>query len=543
MDTALFLLLGIAIGAALCYFAQKVAIQKKYAPKTELDAQQDLLESLKNEIATRTSKDELERNYVSKQLYSQLIETLGGAKKELEEEKKETDNQRQIVLSLTAVSEQKLTKEEVEKKYTPRETLELIKGKLEKTEKTITEQNQTILDLNTSLTELRKQEEGLNEKLSTFKVEVEALHTLSQQQFKNIAADILEEKSKAFVETNKTELSSILGPLKTDLSTFQTKVEDTRKEDIRDLTSLKNEIASLQTLNTRLSEDAQDLANALKADVKVQGDWGEDRLKLILELEGMQKYIDYTSQTSYRDEETDKNRKPDFILNMPDDKHIIIDSKVSLTAYVNYFRATSSEEKKRCLDQHIESITKHIDYLAGKNYQDLVGLNSPGYVFMFMPIDAALTLAVNEKPEIFNRALSKNIVIITPTTLVATLKIVRLIWQKENRLKNVDEIFKQCGLLYDKFATFAEELLTIGDALSNATASYHGVMDRLKDGPRKGDTILGRFETIKKLEARAKKKVPDKLLAEVDLLEENDLLFQESSGGELPLLSEPMTID
>src|SRR5690606_9039494 len=161
--------------------------------------------------------------------------------------------------------------------------------------------------------------------------------------------------------------------------------------------------------------------------------------------------------------------------------------------------------KAQYLRQHIKSLTDHIDSLADKNYQALAGINSPDYVFMFVPIEPAVTLALNERPDLFNRALSKKIVIITPTTFVATLKVIKIIWQKENQVKNVQEIFKQCGLLYDKFVLFLEQMIAIGKNLDNATHAYKDAMDRLKDGARKGDTILGRFETIKKLEAKTTK--------------------------------------
>jgi Uncharacterized protein conserved in bacteria len=251
--------------------------------------------------------------------------------------------------------------------------------------------------------------------LTTFKTELENLHTLSQQQFKNLATDILEEKKKLFVEENKKELNTILDPLKNDLTQFKEKIEATRKEDIKDLTSLKNEIESLQKLNTQLSDDAKNLATALKSEVKMQGNWGEDRLNMILEVEGLQRYIDYSREEKYRDEEQERNRKPDFILKLPNGKHIIIDSKVSLTAYVNYFNASTKEEKDKFLKEHLKSVSDHIEKLADKNYQSLAGLTTPDYVFMFMPVEAALTLALNQNPNIFNEALKRKIVLITPT--------------------------------------------------------------------------------------------------------------------------------
>jgi DNA recombination protein RmuC len=201
---------------------------------------------------------------------------------------------------------------------------------------------------------------------------------------------------------------------------------------------------------------------------------------------------------------------------------VIIDSKVSLTAYVNYCNASLPEDRTRFLKLHLKSINDHIDFLSDKQYHALHGLQTPDYVFLFMPIESAITLALNENEDIFTRALNKKIVLITPTTLVATLKVVKIIWQKENQVKNVEMIFKQCGALYDKFVTFLEEMEKVGTGLQNANRSYSEAMDRLKDGVRKGDTIIGRFETIKKLEAKTNKSIPKKYLDELQIFNDDE---------------------
>ena len=256
--------------------------------------------------------------------------------------------------------------------------------------------------------------------------------------------------------------------------------------------------------------------------MKVQGNWGEDRLRLILESEGLQQYIDYTREEVHRDTEADRNRRPDFILKLPDGKHLVIDSKVSLNAYVAYFNASEPEEKKGHLRQLVKNINEHIDELSGRNYHSLGSLNTPDFVFLFMHFESALTLALNESPDIFTRALKKKIVLITPSTLVATFKIVRLLWQHENRTRNVEEIFRQCGLLYDKFALFLEEMQSLGNNLKQATNAYDDAMNRLKDGKRKGDTIIGRFETIRNLDARTNKNLPKEIITEMDILFPDD---------------------
>jgi DNA recombination protein RmuC len=499
-----------------------LTLQKNYVPKNELETLEIEVSALRIDNATRLTKDEVSKNFVSKELHNNVNNGFVNINDELRKEKEANLKHQASILLLTGESEQKLSKAEVEKNYVAKETFDIVNGKLKNAENELTENTKTILDLNNRLTKLREQEENLKEKLATFKTEIEALHVLSKEQFKNLATDILEEKKKLFVETNKTELNTILDPFKTNLTEFKDKVEATRKEDIQDMTSLKKEIESLQKLNTQLSDDARNLSTALKSEVKMQGSWGEDRLNMILEVEGLQRYIDFTREEMYRDEEQEKNRKPDFILKLPNGKCIVIDSKVSLTAYVNYFNADTAEEKVEFLKQHLRSVIDHIEKLADKNYQSLAGLTTPDYVFMFMPVESALTLALNQNPEIFNNALKRKIVLITPTTLVATLKIVKILWQKENQVKNVEEIFRQCGELYNKFVTFLEEMEKIEIGLNSASKAHKEAMYHLKEGTKKGNTIIGRFETIKKLEAKTNKQIPAKYIAEIDLLEDDD---------------------
>lgn len=408
---------------------------------------------------------------------------------------------------------------EVAAGYMPVAAFTLLKEKLSQAEKELAGQSQEILGLTNQLTVLEQHEKHLTDKITGFKEELQRMHELSHEQFRNIASRILEDRQTAFTATNKKELNEILTPFREGLSEFRKKVEDTRKEDIADLTSLKKEIEGLGKLNTRLSEDARNLAMALKSEVKVQGNWGEDRLNMILEAEGLQKYIDYTREEQYFDEDQHRIRRPDYILRLPNGKHIIIDSKVSLTAYSNYFNAEGPEQKAMYLKQHVKSVTDHINTLADKNYQSLVGLNTPDYVFMFMPIESALTLAMNQHQELFTHALDRKIVLITPTTLVATLKVVRLLWQKENQVQHVEEIFKQCGALYDKFVDFIGDMDRIEEALNGAGAAYRDAMYKLKAGERKGFTIMGRMEAIRRLEARVSKVMPARHLNDSELSE------------------------
>lgn len=495
---SLYLLLGIIIGIAIGYLVARKLLAAASVPRSVADALQKQLGLLEQENASRLSRSEVQQQYISREAGTLLQENIRALQEELKDEKWAGHQQQQEILKLARESEQKFSKAEVE------------------------DRNRQILQLSNELVAMKEKEDALKEKLELFAAELEKLHQFSHERFKTLATDVLEEKKKTFLDENKKELHTILGPLKTNLDQFREKVEATRKEDIQELTSLKKEIALLQQLNVQLADDARNLATALKAEVKMQGNWGEDRLNMILEAEGLQKYIDYTREEVYRDAADENIRRPDFVLKLPNGKHIVIDSKVSLTAYVNYFNAPDPKTKQEQLRLHIRSVTDHIEKLADKNYQSLAGLHTPDYVFLFMPVESALTLALNQAPDLFGQALKKKIVLITPTTLVATLKVVKLLWQKENQVKNVEEIFRQCGELYNKFVLFLEEMERVEGALSQASKAHRDAMNHLKEGTKKGNTIIGRFERIRNLEAKVSKQIPGKYLTELELLPDDD---------------------
>ena len=514
----IYLCVGLVIGGLSSYLFFKITVLKNYVLKSSFETVSTQLQGLEVVAAGKVSQEMIAVQYVSKELYHHVYTQLQDAQKIVLNEETERNYLQETIVQLTKESEQKISRDKVAEQYVAKQSFDIIHTKLNSTEIDLDKKEQKILDLTKQLTELHEHEKHLQEKLIIFKNEMEALHHLSQEQFKNIASAVLEEKKKYFVDENKKELNTILDPFKSNLNEFKAKIEATRKEDIQDITSLKKEIELLHKLNNQLSDDAKNLATALKSEVKMQGNWGEDRLNMILEVEGLQKYIDYTREEVYLDDVQEKNRKPDFILKLPNSKNVIIDSKVSLTAYVNYFNAATADEKLRHLKLHVKSVSDHIENLADKNYQSLAGLQTPDYVFLFMPIEAALTLALNQNPEIFNTALKRKIVLITPTTLVATLKVIKIIWQKENQVKNVEEIFRQCGELYNKFVSFLEDMDKIESALTMANKAHKDAMYSLKDGTKKGNTIIGRFDTIKKLEAKTNKEIPEKYLREIELL-------------------------
>lgn len=496
--TGIYILTGLALGALAGYFIARWLLLATFVPKQEADEVRARVRLLEQENATSVSKEEIEKRFIHRELAGHYLARIQELQERLKDAEETRRQQQEELLRLTRESEQKVPRSVVEEKELQ------------------------LLQLKTALTARDEKERALNEKLELFHNELEQLHRFSQEHFKALAAEILEQKKQVFVEENKKEIATILDPLKTDLHQFKEKIEATRKEDIQDLTSLKKEIESLQQLNVRLSDDAQNLATALKAEVKMQGNWGEDRLNMILEAEGLQKYIDYSREEVLMDREADVLRRPDFILKLPNGRHLVIDSKVSLTAYVNYFNAGDAEQKQFFLKQHLKSVADHIEQLAGKNYQSLAGLNTPDYVFLFTPVESALTLALNQNPDLFNQALKKKIVLITPTTLVATLKIVKLLWQKEHQVKNVEELFRQCGELYDKFVRFIDEMDRMEEALFQASRAHRDAMNHLKEGTRKGHTIIGRFEKIRNLGARTNRQLPEKYLKELEWLPDED---------------------
>lgn len=386
----------------------------------------------------------------------------------------------------------------------------------------INEKSKSILDLSRELEKEIAERRALNDKLNTLKDEMTNLHIYFKDQFTIQANTVLEERSNTFKIANKTELDTILSPLKTKIEEFGKQIDADRKEEIKDITSLKSEIKNLAELNNQLSEDANKLVTALKSDSKIQGNWGEDRLKMIIENEGLERHIDYTKQDVYKSDDYETNKQPDYIIKLPENKSLIIDSKVSLKSYVDFFNSSDVPEKSLHLKKHIESVKNHIDGLSSKEYQKINGINTTDYVLLFMPIENAYTLVLNENPEMFNYALNKKIIILTPTTLVATLKVVKLLWQKEQRVENIEKVFKLCGSLYDKFVGFAIDMLEIKRRIRDADSAYDAAMNKLKDGKKRGETIIGRIENIRKLEATVKNKMPDAFLAEIELLETDD---------------------
>ena len=344
-------------------------------------------------------------------------------------------------------------------------------------------------------------------KLVENKQELDKIQEKFTKEFENLANNILDEKSSKFTEQNKLNITSILNPLKEKIEVFEKKVSESQKESIGMHSALKEQLNSLKNLNIQMSKEAINLTKALKGDSKTQGDWGETQLEILLEKANLAKDIHFTTQGGYRDEEG-RLKKPDFIINLPDNRHLIVDSKVSLTNYEAYFNEEDEKQKGVYLKNHIESIRKHIKELSDKKYESLYEINSPDYVLMFVPIEPAYLLALSNNNQLYLEALDKNVVLVSTSTLLATLSTVSSMWRQENQKKNVLEIANQAGRLYDQFVNLTDDLIKVGNQLKTVQGSYDISMKKLTG---KGN-LIKKVEKIKELGAKTSKIMNKNLL-------------------------------
>ena len=328
--------------------------------------------------------------------------------------------------------------------------------------------------------------------------ELDKIKEILGLEFKNLANEIFDEKTKKITDLNKENISSILNPLRENIERFERKVETSNKDALEFNAILKSEINHLKSETLKMRDDANNLANALRGESKTQGNWGEQQMETILNAAGLEKNIHYEKEKNIKTENLD-NQRLDYIVKLPGDKCIVIDSKVSLVAYVNYYNAEDDEEKKIHLKEHLKSINNHITTLSNKNYQDL-DINQPDYVLMFMANEPAFKLAVLEDVSIYNKAIDKNIVMVTNSTLFATLKTVAYMWKQDKANKNAIEIARQAGSLYDKFQSFSEDLIKVGNNLNTTKNTYEDAMKKLTDGKdnlvRKTERLRARISTM-----------------------------------------------
>ncbi len=354
--------------------------------------------------------------------------------------------------------------------------------------------NERALDIAT----LREVNKNLTEKLESQKAETENLQKRLTVEFENIANKIMKERSDEFSVVNHKNIADILNPLKEKIQLFEKKVDETYDKELRDKISLREEVRKLTELNTRVSEEANNLTKALKGDVKKQGNWGEIVLERVLERSGLTKGQEYEREEVIEGSGNNVQR-PDVIVHLPDNKHIIIDSKVSLVAYERFTSADTEEQQMLFLKEHINSLRSHVKLLGEKNYQNALNINTPDFVLMFVPVEASFSVAVQADGELFSYAWERKIVIVSPTTLLATLRTISSIWKQENQTKNAQEIARLSGTLYDKFIGFTEDMVKIKTNIDRASGAYDDAVKKMRDG---NGNIIRTAEKIKELGAK-----------------------------------------
>ena len=388
-------------------------------------------------------------------------------------------------------------------KYISVDLYRVQKIQLEKLENEIQTKEHQIGELKAEVSSAKTLIQSLNNRIEEEGVRLLEQKNKLQLQFEKMANEILEKKSEKFAEQNQKNITLILKPLGDKIKSFEQSVNDKHEKDQTSRAVLSTEIKMLQAANQKISQDAINLTKALKGDSKVQGDWGELQLEVLLENAGLHKGIHFRTQNSMKDEDGN-DKRPDCIIDLPNHKNLIIDSKVSLTAFEKITNAEDDIQKQIFLKQHVESLKKHIKDLGGKDYPNLYSMNAPDYVLMFIPMEPAMTLALQEDSEIFNLALNKNIILVSTSTLLATMRTVSFIWQQENQKKNVLEIARQSGALYDKFCGFVSDLEGVGKAIEIAQKKYDAAENKLNQG--RGNLITS-VERIKILGAKTNKSI------------------------------------
>ncbi|MFP9118992.1 DNA recombination protein RmuC [Flavobacterium sp. RNTU_13] len=370
------------------------------------------------------------------------------------------------------------------------------------------------------LTKSETDYDNLVERMREQRQETDELREKFTKEFENLANKILEEKSNKFTEQNRENLKNILSPLQEKIHLFEKKVEDTHKESIDYHAALRQQILGLREMNEAMSRETLNLTRALKGDTKMQGNWGELILERVLEKSGLEKDREYFVQQSHQLEDGSRVI-PDVVISLPDGKKMVVDSKVSLVAYERYVNEEDDPLKLVHLKEHVNSIRRHVDQLSAKSYHDLYQMESPDFVLLFIPIEPAFAIALNEDATLYNKAFERNIVIVTPSTLLATLRTIDSMWTNQKQQENAYEIARQAGALYDKFEGFINDLTKVGNKMRDAQAEYQNAMGKLFEG--RGNMIVT-IEKLKKMGAKAKKSLPENILSRAMNREDEELL-------------------
>lgn len=383
--------------------------------------------------------------------------------------------------------------------------LELDKSRLEQEQR---QREQQVLELNNAKSTLEANLRFQQERLANQQQEMAEIREKFTLEFKAIANELLEDKSKRFNEQNQQQMEQILSPLRERLKDFEQKVDTTHKESLEKHASLFNELKNLKELNQSMSEEARNLTRALKGENKTQGNWGEVILERILERSGLTRDQEYRVQESFTSEDG-RRLQPDITILLPDQKFLVIDSKVSLTEYERFSSATDDKERELALKRHLLSIRAHIKQLSEKKYEQLHGQGSPDFVLLFVPIEPAFNLAVQHDNELFGDAFDRNIVLVSTSTLLATLRTIASIWQQEKQNMNAQEIARQAANLYDKFVDFSSDLIKVGSQLDASKRTYEEAMNKLSVGK---DNLVRKTERLRELGAKGAKQIDSRLL-------------------------------
>lgn len=412
----------------------------------------------------------------------------------------------------------KIQQFEIEDARKQEQITHLEKG-LTTTKDALTQKENAVAELIEKLAREETERIGSEKRIKEQREEFDKIKEQLKTDFQNLANSIFEDKSKKFTEQNKKNLDALLNPLSEKIKEFKEKVETTHDQQTRDRVQLREQIKNLTELNVQMSQEANNLTNALKGQSKTMGNWGELILETLLEHSGLQKGEEYLVQESFKNEDG-KRSQPDVIVNLPEEKHLVIDSKVSLVAYERYCsNLENDDDKKQHLKDHIVSIRKHVNDLSQKNYQELHQISAPDFIMMFVPLDPALIVALQNDPKLFIEAFDKGIFLVSPATLLFALRTIANLWKREKQNRNALEIAKRSGQLYDKFVLFYEKLEELGYQIKKTQECYDDSLNKLKTGR---GSLVSRVEKIKQLGARTTKTLPNDAFDEDLLLESGE---------------------
>lgn len=378
---------------------------------------------------------------------------------------------------------------------------------LDETKEVLDAERQKVIALNNTLAATEADYRNLEEKLAERKKEVDHIQEKFAAEFKNLANEILEKNSARFSDLNKSSMSELLNPLKDKILTFEKKVEEAYDKELRDKISLREEVKKLYELNNRISAEANNLTRALKGDTKKQGDWGEVILETVLERSGLAKDREYRKQVITTNACGD-TIKPDYLVMLPDKRHIIIDSKVSLVAYENFVNCEDDAARPKYLKAHVESMKTHVKALSEKNYFSSLEFNTPDFVLMFVPIESSFSLALQADQELFNFAWERRIVIVSPTTLLATMRTVASMWKMDKQSQHAFQIAEESGKLYDKFKLFMDDMVKVGTQLNSTRGTYEDAMKKLVTG--RGN-LISQAEKLREMGAKNTRTINEKI--------------------------------